>query len=91
MGVFFTDKYNTHMSPKKDFNKRMRFRETEKARKNKTNLIINNVEIREIMDESGEVQDDTIIQLSFQGILINLSIAAAMKMTTELSKVLNIR
>jgi hypothetical protein len=79
------------MSPKKDFNKRMRFRETEKARKNKTNLIINNVEIREIMDESGEVQDDTIIQLSFQGILINLSIAAAMKMTTELSKVLNIR
>lgn len=75
----------------KNYNKRMRVSETEKLRKKKTNLIIKDFDIREIMDESGEVQESTIIQISFEGILINLSVAAAMKLGIELRKNLNIR
>jgi hypothetical protein len=75
----------------KNYNKRMRVSETEKLRKKKTNLIIKDFDIREIMDESGEVQESTIIQISFEGILINLSVATAMKLGIELRKNLNIR
>jgi hypothetical protein len=72
----------------KDYNKRMRVKETEKARKKKVNLVIKDFSIREIMDESGEVRENTIIQISFEGILINLSIAAAIKLSQELKKTL---
>jgi len=76
---------------KTDYNNRMRTKETLKARKDKINLVIQKFDIREIMDESGEVENDTIIQISFEGILINLSIAAAIRLATELNKTLNIR
>jgi hypothetical protein len=76
---------------KKDYNNRMRTKETLKARKDKINLVIQKFDIREIMDESGEVENDTIIQISFEGILINLSIAAAIRLAIELNKTLNIR
>lgn len=82
------------MAPKKkktDYNKRMRISETENLRKKKINLIIKNFEIREINDETGEVPNDTIIQISFEGILINLSIATAMKLGIALRKDLNIK
>jgi hypothetical protein len=75
---------------KTDYNKRMRISDTEKLRKKKINLIITQFDIREIMDESGEVTNDTIIQISFEGILINLSIATAIKLCIDLKQKLNI-
>lgn len=79
--------------PKKkiDYNKRMLTKENEKKRKKKENLVIKNVTIEEIFDETGEVQEDTTIRFSFDGIIINLSVAAAIKMNVELTKVLNIK
>jgi hypothetical protein len=79
--------------PKKkiDYNKRMMFKENEKKRKRKENLVIKNVDIKEIFDETGEVVENTTIQFSFDGILINLSVAAAIKMNVELTKILNIK
>ena len=82
------------MAPKKkntDYNKRMRVSENEKLRKKKQNLIIKNFKIRELMDETGEVEQLTYIQISFEGILINLSVPAAMKLAIALTKDLNIK
>lgn len=76
---------------KTDYNKRMMVNDNEKKRKKKENLVIKNVTIKEIFDETGEVTEDTTIELSFDGILINLSVAAAIKMNVELTKVLNIK
>jgi hypothetical protein len=78
------------MPSKKDYNKRMRLTENKKSIKKKTNLIIQKFEIREIMDVTGEVPESTIIQISFDGILINLSVATAMKLGVSLRKDLNI-
>jgi hypothetical protein len=72
----------------KDYNKRMRVKENATTKKKKTNLIIQDAAVREIMDETGEVLNDTIIQISFEGILINLSVAAAIKLNVQLSKIL---
>jgi hypothetical protein len=76
---------------KTDYNKRMMVNDNEKKRKKKENLVIKNVTIKEIFDETGEVTEDTTIEFSFDGILINLSVAAAIKMNVELTKVLNIK
>lgn len=76
---------------KTDYNKRMMVIDNEKKRKKKENLVIKNVTIKEIFDETGEVTEDTTIEFSFDGILINLSVAAAIKMNVELTKVLNIK
>jgi predicted unusual protein kinase regulating ubiquinone biosynthesis (AarF/ABC1/UbiB family) len=76
---------------KKDFSKRMKTKETEKLRKKKLNLIIKEFKIREITDETGEVTNDTVIQISFEGILITLSIAAAMKLGRELSDLFDMK
>jgi hypothetical protein len=70
---------------KKDFSKRMKTKEIETLRKKKLNLIIKEFKIREITDETGEVSNDTVIQISFEGILITLSVPAAMKLGRELS------
>ena len=82
-------------SPKKQnnasFKKRMLITETEKLRKKKMNLVIKDFVIREIADETGEVLNNTIIQISFEGILINLSVAAAMKLGVALRDHLNIK
>jgi len=75
---------------KTDYNKRMRISDTEKLRKKKLNLIMTQFDIRELMDESGEVPNDTIIQISFEGMLINLSVATAIKLCVDLRKKLNI-
>jgi hypothetical protein len=40
------------------------------------------------MDESGEVLNDTIIKISFEGLLVHVSIATAIKLNLELSKLL---
>lgn len=81
------------MPPKKkktDFNKRMRVSENEKLRNKKQNLIIKDFKIRELVDETGEVEQLTYIQISFEGILINLSVAAAMRLAIALKNDLNI-
>lgn len=63
----------------------MKTKEIEKLRNKKLNLIIKEFKIRELTDETGEVQNDTVVQISFEGILITLSVAAAMKLGRELS------
>ena len=81
------------MSQKKktDYNKRMRISATEKLRKKKENLVIKDFKILEVQDETGEVTNDTIIQISFEGILISLSIATAMKLGIKLREYFNIK
>jgi hypothetical protein len=73
-----------------DYNNRMKVKEFEKLKKKKLNLIIQDFKLREILDETGEVKGDTVIQISFEGILITLSVPAAIKLTRELSKLLQV-
>jgi len=75
---------------KNDFNKRMKTKEIEKLGKQKLNLVVKDFKIREITDETGEVQNDTVVQISFEGILITLSVAAAMKLGRELSNLFDL-
>ena len=63
----------------------MKTKELENLRKKKLNLVIKEFNIREIEDETGEVSNNTVIQISFEGILITLSVAAAMRLGRELS------
>jgi hypothetical protein len=76
------------MAKKADWNKRMKVKDLEKQRKNKNFFVAKDVRIEEIMDESGEVLNDTIIKISFEGILVHISVAAAIKLNLELSKLL---
>jgi hypothetical protein len=76
------------MAKKQDWNKRMKVKELEKQRKNKNFFVAKQVSVEEIMDESGEVLNDTIIKISFEGLLIHVSIATAIKLNLELSKLL---
>jgi hypothetical protein len=52
-------------------------------------FIVRKIEVKEIPDESGEVNESTIIKISFDGILIHLSVAAAMRLQRHLSEVLD--
>ena len=80
------------MSRKKiDFNKRMKTSDLRKKRKKGEGFITTQFEVEEILDESGEVLDDTIIRLSFGGLWIHLSIASAMKFNKMLNDVLNLK
>ncbi len=76
------------MAKKADWNKRMKVKDLEKQRKNKNFFVAKDVRIEEIMDESGEVLNDTIIKISFEGLLVHMSVAAAIKLNLELSKLL---
>jgi hypothetical protein len=79
------------MHKKLDWNKRLK-REVEKDKKKiKVPFLINNVKIEEVLDESGEVDEDTIIKFSFDGILIHMSIANAIKMNKLLGDVLDFK
>jgi len=73
-----------------DYNKRMRTKDIEKLDKKKLNLIIKKFSIREITDETGEVSNDTVIQFSFEGILITMSVPAAMRLGRELCQMFNL-
>jgi hypothetical protein len=80
--------------PKKkinDFNNRMKTKEIRKARKKGDGFVTTSFVIEEILDESGEVLDDTIIRLSFGGLYIHLSIANALKFNKMLEEVLNLK
>jgi hypothetical protein len=76
------------MSKKQDWNKRMKVKENQKQRRNKNFFVAKDVSVEEIMDESGEVLNDTIFKISFEGLLVHVSIAAAIKLNLELSKLL---
>jgi hypothetical protein len=74
-----------------DFNKRMKTSDLRKKRKKGEGFVTTQFEVEEILDESGEVLDDTIIRLSFGGLWIHLSIASAMKFNKLLNDVLNLK
>jgi hypothetical protein len=76
---------------KVDYDKRMKTKENAINRKKKLNLIIQDFKINELMDETGEVKQDTFIQISFEGILINLSIPVAMRLCREIEVLLNVK
>lgn len=80
-----------NMANKKDWNKRIKPKSIEKKIKMKQAFLIQNFSIEEIMDESGEVLEDTVIKFSFDGILVYLSVSNALKMNKLLSDILNLK
>lgn len=74
----------------KNYNKRMKTKEFIAKAKKKETFVIKDVKIEEILDESGEVNELTIIKLSFEGILVHLSVGAAMKLQRKLRDVLDV-
>lgn len=80
------------MPPKKqDWNKRLKSEETRKRRKRGEGFITTSFSIEEVLDETGEVKDDTIIRFSFGGLLIHLSISNSMKLNKLLTDILNLK
>ena len=79
------------MANKKDWDKRMKPKDIEKKIKMKRAFLIQKFSIEEVMDESGEVLEDTIIKFSFDGILIYLSVSNALKMNKLLTDILNLK
>ena len=78
-------------SKKPNWNKRLISEETRKRRKKGEGFVTSSFNIEEVMDESGEVLDDTLIKFSFGGILIYLSVANAMKLNKLLTDILNLK
>jgi hypothetical protein len=76
------------MAKKNNWDKRMK----PKVIKNKMNstFLIKKFSLEEVLDESGEVLDDTVIKFSFDGLLIYLSIANCLKLNKILTDILNI-
>jgi hypothetical protein len=79
------------MANNKNWNKRMKPKEIEKKIKMKSAFLIQNFSIEEVLDESGEVLDDTVIKFSFDGILYYLSIANCLKFNKILTDILNLK
>lgn len=72
-----------------DWNKRMKVKDVEKLRKKKQHIVMKHLEAEEILDETGEVTEDTVVKIKFEDIInIHISIAAAMKLNTLLDKIL---
>jgi len=72
----------------KNYNKRMKTKEFEAKAKKKETFVIKSVKVEEILDESGEVNESTIIKLGFEGILMHLSVSAAYRLFRDLREVL---
>ncbi len=80
------------MSPKKtNWNKRLKTEETRKRRKKGEGFITTSFSIEEVLDETGEVLEDTLIKFSFGGILIYLSVANSLKLNKQLTDILNLK
>jgi hypothetical protein len=80
------------MSPKKtNWNKRLKSEETRKRRKKGEGFVTTSFSIEEVLDETGEVLEDTIIRFSFGGILIHLSVSNSMKLNKKLTDILNLK
>jgi len=60
-------------------------------KKKNQGFTVKNVKIEEILDESGEVLEDTVIRFSFDGIVIILSVADALRMNAKLEKLLKLK
>jgi len=71
-----------------DFNKRMKVKEFAQKANKKQTFIVKDISVQEILDESGEVSELTIIKLSFEGILIHLSVGAGFKLLRKLKDIL---
>ena len=79
------------MSDKKtNWNKRMKVRD-EKKRLKGNGFVTKTFTVEEVLDESGEVLEDTVIKFSFGGILIYLSVACALKLNKALTDILNLK
>jgi len=80
------------MSPKKtNWNKRLKSEETRKRRKKGEGFVTSSFFVEEVLDESGEVLEDTLIKFSFGGILIYLSVANSLKLNKQLTDILNLK
>lgn len=79
------------MPKKSNWDKRMKPKEIEKRKKRNEAFLIQNVSIEEVLDESGEVIEDTVIRFSFDGLLVYLSIPNSMKLCKSLSDILNLK
>jgi hypothetical protein len=79
------------MSGKKDWNKRVKPKSIEKKIKINQAFLIQNFSIEEVMDESGEVLDDTVIKFSFDSLLVYLSIPNCYKFNKLLTDILNLK
>jgi len=77
---------DTKMS--KDYNKRMKTKEFAQKAKKKESFVVKDVKVEEILDESGEVNELTIIKISFEGILVHLSVGAAYRLHRKLRDIL---
>jgi hypothetical protein len=75
---------------KPDYNKRMKTKEFALKAKKKQNFVVKEVMVEEIFDESGEVNESTIIKISFEGILLHLSVGAAYRLIRNLRDILDV-
>jgi hypothetical protein len=74
-----------------DFNKRIK-REYKKNKSKKIDkILIQNIKVEEILDDTGETEDDTIMRISFDGILLHMRIPTGMKLCEDLKKILNFK
>lgn len=72
-----------------DWNKRMKTKDVEKLRKKKQHIVMKHLDVEEVLDETGEVTEDTVIKIKFEDIInIHISIAAAIKLNSMLDKIL---
>ena len=78
-------------SKKPNWNKRLKSEETRNRRKKGEGFITTSFSIEEVLDETGEVLEDTIIRFSFGGILIHLSVSNSMKLNKQLTDILNLK
>lgn len=79
------------MASKNNWNKRMKPKEVEKRIKMNNTFLVKNFCVDEVLDESGEVLDDTVIRVNFDSVLFYLSIPKAMKFNKLLSDILNLK
>ncbi len=79
------------MGKKPDYNSRIKSLDTRKRRKKGEGFVIKNFNIEEILDESGEVLEDTVIRFSFEGLLIHISVANAIKFNKILTDIINLK
>jgi transcription elongation factor len=79
------------MADKNDWNKRIKPHNTVKKVKNKNAFLIKNFTVEEVLDESGEVLEDTVIKFSFDGILVYLSISNSLKFNKLLNDILSLK
>lgn len=77
---------DTQMS--KDYNKRMKTKDFSNKAKKKESFVVKEVKVEELFDESGEVNESTIIKISFDGVLLHLSIGAAYRLHRKLRDIL---